>query len=241
MLKYTLLSEKGNRLVNEDAVKIAERGVIKCFTVCDGLGGYEAGDVASQIAAKTFMEQTENAAQLSAFLPEAFAKIQHKLLERQDNANSKRNIKTTAVAMITDGEQAYVGHVGDSRWYGFLAGGGYVRTRDHSMPQLLADAGTIGQEQIRNHPSRNMLLRALGERDTEPAWELIPPVAVRDYRGFLLCSDGFWEWIGEDEMERTLHCSDSPRQWLEQMAAIVEANGAGNTMDNYSAIAIINM
>lgn len=241
MLKYASLSLAGGRKYNEDCLKISSVSGLNCFVVCDGLGGCECGDVAAGIAANTFVNELcfcgEN---LQNYLVNSFVKGQKNIEQHQKEKGAKTEMKTTAVCMVANETTAFVGHVGDSRFYGFKKDGGYIRSLDHSIPQILVQSGTISEAEIRNHPNRNMLLKVMGDRWDEPLCEISPPLALSEYSAFLLCSDGFWELITEDDMIKTLNQSGSAQEWLQKMQAVVEKNGENKDMDNYTAIAIIN-
>lgn len=240
MLKYASLSKTGNRKYNEDYLRITSISNRYCFVVCDGLGGHEYGDVAAKIAANTFVDELYYAENLSDFLKETFVKAQKNIELKQKLTNAKKDMKTTAVCMVTDEKSIYIGHVGDSRLYCFKKDGTYIRTLDHSIPQILVQSNTITESQIRNHPNRNMLLKVLDDRWDEPLCEISEPLPLEDYEAFLLCSDGFWELVVEDEMIETLNLSNTPQEWLDRMTAIVESNGKSREMDNYTAITIMN-
>lgn len=241
MLKYASISRRGSRKYNEDFLQIASVSNHHCFVVCDGLGGHEFGDVAAQIAGSTFANELYYCKDICKFLENTFVKAQERLISKQNEKDANSEMKTTVVCMVTDGENGYVGHIGDSRFYGFTNNDTYVRTLDHSIPQILVQTKLIDETQIRNHPSRNMLLKVMGDQWDEPLYELREPFLLQDYRAFLLCTDGFWELITEDEMLSTLSKSISPKEWLDKMVDIVELKGSMRKMDNYSAIAIYYM
>lgn len=240
MLKYASLSKPGNRKCNEDFVKISSIGNRHCFVLCDGLGGHNLGEYAAQTAGNTFIDELYYCDNISVFLKNAFDIAQKKIIKYKNSNDIKSDMKTTAVCLVSDEINMYVGHVGDSRFYGFKKNGEYIRTYDHSIPQILVQSGTINETQIRNHPNRNMLLKALGDKADEELCELQVPLLLSDFSALLLCSDGFWELIDEEEMKKTLSLSSSANDWLEKMFEIVEAGGANREMDNYSAIAIFN-
>lgn len=240
MLKYAFISEAGCRPINEDSIRIATVANKHCFVVCDGLGGHDRGDVASDLVANTFADHLCFAEDLEAFLSQSFNRAQEGVLQKQAQLRSQSNMKTTAVVLATDGTTGYVGHIGDSRFYGFTNDGHYVRTLDHSIPQLLVNTQTIAETDIRNHPSRNMLLKVIGEEYDDAMADFFAPFPLQDYRAFLLCSDGFWELIEESEMIALLNQSSTPQAWLDAMTDLVKRNGAGKKMDNFSAIAIFN-
>lgn len=240
MLKYALISEIGNRTVNEDAVRVASVANRQCFVVCDGLGGHDRGDVASKLVTNIFADELCFADDLNDFIPQAFNHAQKKVIEKQKENGIKSKMKTTTVVMATDGFTAHVGYIGDSRFYGFTKDGQYIRTLDHSIPQILVNSNTIEEKDIRNHPSRNMLLKVIGEQYDETMTDLFDPFPVENYCAFLLCSDGFWELIQEEEMIALLSESSSPQEWLDLMLEVIRRNGVNRRMDNYSAIAIFN-
>ena len=106
---------------------------------------------------------------------------------------------------------------------------------------MLALSKEIKEEQIRNHPDRNMLLRVMGVEWEEKMYELMAPIPLKKCQAFLLCSDGFWELITEKEMCEQLKKASSVDEWLSNMIQIVKKNGMGKNMDNYSAIAVWNI
>lgn len=110
-------------------------------------------------------------------------------------------------------------------------------TLNHSVPQMLAQAGEIREADIRHHPDRNRLMRVMGVRNDAPRFEVGKPIRLTGAYQFLLCTDGYWELIEEDDMLRTLKESATPQQWLSQMNRIILENGRGQEMDNYTAIA----
>lgn len=239
-LAYSFITDKGDRNENEDSVGVFENGANRCFVVCDGLGGHGMGDIASKTVVNEFERQFLAAFEMSEFLPIAFDSAQNVLLETQAEYKAKSKMKTTCVALATDDKNAYIGHVGDSRLYVFQKNKVKYRTLDHSIPQMLALSKDIKESEIRNHPERNYVLRVMGIEWDKPMYELMPVEKLRKCQAFLLCSDGFWELIVEEDMCRLLKESATPREWLEKMAEIVKRNGADRNMDNYSAIAVWN-
>lgn len=235
---YAVVTKPGNRPVNEDSVGVFENGGNYCFILCDGLGGHGMGDVASELCRSVFEDQFFKTNDFGNFLGQAFLTAQDFILAEQKSRRVKNKMKTTAVAVVADERNAYIGHVGDSRLYVFQHNKMKVRTLDHSVPQMLVLSKEIKESQIRNHPDRNILLRVLGEPWDEPKYELMAPRPLKACSAFLLCSDGFWELIEEKEMCSLLKKADSVEEWLFAMTDIVKKNGSGRNMDNYSAIAI---
>ena len=239
MLNYFGVSDIGSRNTNEDSIGSFSNGSNRCFVVCDGLGGHGMGDVASKIVVDEFEKQFMTATDMSQLLPVAFDAAQSVLLREQSVQNAMRKMKTTCVALVTDDKNAYIGHVGDSRLYVFYKNKVKYRTLDHSIPQMLVLSKEIKESEIRNHPERNYVLRVMGVHWEEPMYELARAEKLKKCQAFLLCTDGFWELILEDDMCRLLAQSDSPEEWLNRMTEVVKQNGEGKNMDNFSAIAVI--
>lgn len=235
---YAVFSEPGGRVVNEDSVGVFQKEDRSCFVLCDGLGGHGMGDVASALAVEVFEDQFRKTDDMSHFLGQTFSTAQETLMAEQSARNARQKMKTTGTAVVLDGRNAYIGHVGDSRVYLFQRNKKVTRTQDHSIPQMLVLSGEIKESQIRNHPDRNIILRVMGVNWDEPMYELMDPVPLRKCQAFLLCSDGFWELIEDADMCRLLKTAQTVEQWLEEMVEIVRANGIGKNMDNFSAIAV---
>lgn len=239
-LTHAVFTNKGSRDINEDSVGNAGDGTHELFVLCDGLGGHGMGDQASQLVVSVFQDQFRKLNNIKQFLPESFSAAQDILIAAQQTKHAEQKMKTTGVALLTDGKNAYIGHVGDSRLYIFRKNQVMKRTLDHSIPQMLAISGDIKDSEIRNHPQRNIVLRVLGVEWEQPMFELMKPVPLKKCQAFLLCSDGFWELITEEEMCDILARASSVEEWLSAMADVVMRNGEGKNMDNFSAIAIWN-
>lgn len=240
MLFYAIQTNQGSRSINEDSVAVCENDGHYCFILCDGLGGHGMGDVASQLVTESFKDLFSTAADVYLFLPAAFEKSQELLLLKQAELNAQQKMKTTAAALVTDGEHVYIGHVGDSRVYVFRHNKVKTRTLDHSVPQMLVLTKEIKKSEIRNHPDRSLILKVMGTEWNGMQYELMEPIRLKKCQAFLLCSDGFWELIDEKKMCELLKRSDNVQTWLSEMEKVVRKNGEGRNMDNYSAIAVWN-
>lgn len=237
-LTYSTFTDPGSRKVNEDSIGVCNNEENNCFILCDGLGGHGMGDVASLLVVDVFKSQFEKCHDCSEFLGSTFLAAQDVLMAKQSELHAERKMKTTAVSVVTDNKNAYIGHVGDSRLYIFSRNKVKRRTLDHSIPQMLVLSKDIKDSEIRNHPDRNILLRVLGIDWEEPMYELIKPIPLKKCQAFLLCSDGFWELIEENEMCELLKKAKTVNEWLDNMVDVVRTNGKGRNMDNFSAIAV---
>ena len=238
MIEYATNSMIGSKEKNEDAVRafINQPLAAYGFLVADGLGGHGNGDIASNFVADCVGAAIENAPSVDGtFIDQCFDTSQ-KLLMEEKEINGYSSIKTTLVLLIIADGIARWGHIGDSRLYVFHEGKMVSRTFDHSVPQLLALRKEIKEKDIRHHPQRSMLLKAMGSEWYSPEYEIDQRrKKLRKGDSFLLCSDGFWEWIDEKEMSRIIKKKESAYDTLMEMSELVGKNGAGKDMDNYSA------
>jgi serine/threonine protein phosphatase PrpC len=232
------LSNPGGRSENQDFLDFLVLDEFACWIVADGLGGHGGGAQAAMTAVETILECFRAAPACSpeglcGYLQTANAAI-HELQGRQARWS---RMATTVVVLITDFRSVLWGHVGDSRLYFFREARIQFQTRDHSVPQALCNAGEITPAQIRFHEDRNRLLRSLGGEDFRPtvgeqALSLQPQDAI------LLCTDGFWEYVNEDEMEADLAAAKRADDWLERMETRIPRQAAAEH-DNYSAMAVL--
>ncbi len=240
MIDKFIISNQGERNNNEDYVGMWENSSQCWFFLADGLGGHGKGEVASRCVvenAKTLIDENKG-----CVLPDVlFEYCQEKLIELQNQNNESFGMKTTLVSLSIDNEKVQFSHVGDSRGYMFSNGKCKFITEDHSVPMMLAKAGTIKEKEIPHHPDRNRLLKVMGVEWDEPEEEIDDPILLKKNMkyAFLLCSDGFWEWIEKKEMEKCLKSAVDAEDWIKKMERIVIQNGQGHNMDNYSAIGII--
>jgi serine/threonine protein phosphatase PrpC len=146
-------------------------------------------------------------------------------------------MRTTAVVLVADTSGAVWGHIGDSRLYMLRSGRVVSQTRDHSVPQSLVDAGEITPAEIRFHEDRNRLLRSLGNGGRLRAALLERPMLLNKGDAFLLCSDGFWEYVTETEMEVDFAKARTPDDWLDRMAVRIRPR-AHEARDNCTALAV---
>lgn len=239
MIEFSMCSEVGERLHNEDHIGMFQMEEHFCFVLADGLGGHGKGEVASETAVHKAVEvfAAEKGNQ-EDYLNQAFCAAQAEILNVQKVSFENADMKTTMVILQIEGSIIRWGHIGDSRLYYFKNKKLERRTLDHSVPQILVASGEIREKEIRHHPDRNRLLKVLGGPEKQPRFEKSEPVGMEQGQVFLLCSDGFWEWIDEKKMTQCLKRSKTPKEWLLRMQEIILKNGSGKGMDNYSAIAV---
>ncbi|MGZ8315881.1 MAG: PP2C family protein-serine/threonine phosphatase [Telluria sp.] len=237
------LSAQGMRETNQDAIGDASKAGIACYVVADGAGGHAAGEVASRLAVESMLgsfvgEPAFGTAALCAMVEQAAASVVHDKEARPE----RHDMSTTLAALLVDQHagSAVWAHLGDTRVYMFRAGRLHSVSKDHSVTQQLIDAGYASAGQLRTHPQRNVLYAAIGAGGDTSA-VVTEPAPVRPGDAFLLCTDGLWEWVLDDDMERTLRAASGPEDWLAAMCHLAQAN-AGATRkvrDNYSAYAVM--
>ena len=147
-------------------------------------------------------------------------------------------MRTTLNVLLADEEKIFWSHIGDSRTYYFKDKNLVRRTFDHSVPQMLAAAGQISESDIRFHEDRNRLLKVLGVEGQKPAFESETPLKNEGNQQFLLCSDGFWELISEEQILLCLDEAEEPQLWLDNMVELVSRNSRGRSTDNITAVAV---
>lgn len=233
------VTEKGGRTKNEDSVNYYyQSGSGGCWVVADGLGGHAAGEVASAIAASAIVEKFRYSPLLNvSHIRECFGYALDRILNRQEDEPALKSMRTTAVGLFTDCKTLTWAHVGDSRLYFFRRGALTSQTKDHSVSQAWVSAGEITPEQIRFHEDRSRLLKVLGTDANLKVEVREPPVVPETGDAFLLCTDGFWEYVLENEMEEDLCNANSPKTWLDGMLCRLLSR-AEKENDNYSAAAV---
>ena len=235
-MKLTAYSytNQGGRDHNEDSVRcLTEAGV---FVLADGLGGHQCGEVASGLAADVIAAGCAEAAPTPASLLELFQKANEAILDAQKTPG-REDMKTTAVALYFDGNRAIWAHTGDSRLYHFYNGEVADLTLDQSVCQLHVLQGEITRQQIPMHPDRSKVLYVLGEETIKP--KIHEPVKLqRGRHAFLLCTDGLWERLCEEEIMMDLHWADSAPQWLSSLRTRANLRKYDD-VDNNTAVAVI--
>ena len=224
----------GGRDHNEDSVRCRIEGQRGVFVVADGLGGHQCGEVASALAADTLLDgclqaETLDADTLTALFRDANAKI----LEQQSQPGQE-GMKTTAALLCLEGDQVLRAHIGDSRVYHFSGGALASVTGDHSVTYKKYLGGEISYMDVYHDDDRSSLLRVLGKPTCQPETKA-ETAAPGD--AFILCSDGFWEFVYNEEMLLDLAKASSPQHWAELMLLRhIRRVPPGN--DNFSLITV---
>lgn len=207
-------------------------GLPLLLAVSDGMGGEDAGEVASRLTlqellkAVTHLITIEEETEPKAWVQRTVKQINDRMIEQARRLGNQMGA-TLVFALVQDGV-ACLGNVGDSRIYRWNAkrnDGQLVRlVKDHSLVQRLVDLGEIRDEDRYAHPERNIVLRSIGDPrnarsdDNEPA-----PMCAGDW--MLLCSDGLWEMVRDDKIREALAGARSPDEACDRLVDMANANG----------------
>jgi len=228
------LSEK--RPMNEDSfLADAERNI---FAVADGVGGADAGEVASQTAVdvlnEAFRHKLADGEDVEDLMELAIQRANASIHQMAVEHPRFSMMATTMVALHLAGSRATFGHVGDSRLYRLSPDGKLTReTADHSIVEEEVRAGRMTPEQAANHPSKNVISRALGAEDSVEVDMKI--IEVDEGTSFLLCTDGITRHIPDNEIRELLLSGQTPEAICAQMKDRCYNRGAE---DNLTAVLV---
>jgi serine/threonine protein phosphatase PrpC len=243
-VKFVARSEIGHaRENNEDKFDfyepdeeplLAARGSV--YLVCDGMGGHNAGQIASELAAKQFLHayyHLGGTAQEAA--RHAILQAHHYIAEMASKIPSRYGMGTTLTALILKQDEGILAHVGDSRCYRLREGVFEQLSRDHTLVARLVEQGIITPEQARYHPQRNVIRQAVGVADpSEPLEPDIETFALQEGDLYLLCSDGLTDMVDDAEIEAILR-DEPPTRAAWRLVDRALANGG---RDNVTVVLV---
>jgi protein phosphatase len=224
---------------NEDNFDAKDNGSRGLFIVADGMGGHAAGEVASQMAVATLvnelnaLREIDDGGKAAAKVADALRAANRNIHDRMLAETDKQGMGTTASVLVIDHTHYMIGQVGDSRVYLLRDGSLQQITKDHSYVQEQVDAGFLTPEQAKYHPYSNVITRCVGaSSDVEPDI----------YRGeikvgdvWLVCSDGLTGMVDDRRIHALLMSRAEPERKVHSL--ISEANGRGG-LDNITAIVV---
>ncbi len=203
--------------------------------LADGMGGSNAGEVASRLACTTIEQHLVAApANPRSSLMEAFRAANRTIFTEAQKRDELRGMGTTCLAVLVHGSRAWMAYVGDSRLYLARRGMLYRMTEDHTVVYEMVKSGLLTVEAASYHPDRNVLSRALGTKMHVEVSQWENPFHLEHADRFLLCSDGLHDLLGDD-MVLELMTQGAPAEAAARL--IAEANARGG-YDNISAILI---
>jgi len=231
-MKVYAITDVGRvRPINEDSHYLPKAGERFC-AVADGMGGHNAGEVASATAVETFAGCMRASAKMSASaIHDAVARANEAVIEEAGLYERKSGMGTTFTALCRDGGNVHIAHVGDSRAY-LIRNGAIMRvTLDHTLVEELMLQGVITPREAKNHPNRNYITRALG-MDKSVEIDLIQ-LEVRPDDVYLLCSDGL---SGHVEDKQMLSVTLGEGSWQEKLEKLVQMALDDGGSDNITAM-----
>ena len=242
MIKAYAKSDKGNvRETNEDYFYISNSlDQIQLFLLADGMGGYNAGEVASKMAVesardyihKHFAKNKDSKEKLEALLKDAVEYANSVVYKKAQSKEDLRGMGTTLDVCLIYNSRIYIGHVGDSRVYRIRKEFMRRLTKDHSYVQTLVDDGTITKEEAYSHPKKNMLTKALGCVETvEP--DVYTKTFIKDDI-ILMCSDGLTNMIREENIYEII--KQDKENAIENLVKQANDNGG---LDNITVVIIM--
>jgi len=212
------------------------------FVVADGMGGHEAGGLASRLAVHAVAESVVSQFMLPVMEDNTTTVLQTLMIEAVQYANQViweyaqqhgTDMGTTCTAALLVGRALYVAHVGDSRAYLLEHGQLQQITTDHSMVARFVELGQITPEQAHTHPQRNQLYRAIGQQPDVVVDFVYQPIGMASH--LLLCSDGLWGMLTEAQLTHIMQHTIWPQDTCREL--IARANLAGGE-DNITAIVV---
>jgi serine/threonine protein phosphatase PrpC len=229
------VSRKGGREKNEDRMGYCYTRESGLFVLADGMGGHPEGEVAAQLALQIISALYQKEARpvvrdVTGFLSSSLMAAHHQIIRYASEKGMLDTPRTTLVAAILQGDGATWVHCGDSRLYVIRDGELLTRTRDHSYFEQ-QNAGVIKLERL----NRNILFSCLGS-PSKPTFDITGPVVLQQGDKLLLCSDGLWGTLTDNEIVRHLaanHVSDAVPDMVEHAL-----RKGGEHSDNVTVLAM---
>lgn len=241
-MKFTIFQESriGRRKANQDRTAYSYSRDALLMIVADGMGGHLHGEIAAQISVQFITEAFQREATPALpdpifFLSRALTNAHNAIVDYAFDKHLPEAPRTTVVACIVQEGFAYWAHAGDSRLYTLRRGRIAVRTRDHSRVQMMMDQGLLDEAGAANHPGRNRIYSCLGGNHP-PQIEYSKPFQLRDGDIVMLCSDGLWGPLKDDDVLAGLAGADVMQavpKLLDRSEAL-----AGKLCDNLSMVAM---
>lgn len=240
-MKYTVESDIGlKRAINEDRAAYFKRpDGYELALVADGMGGHNAGDVASDMAMKQMESEFlqaeahhfESTTSKKEWLLQAVKQLNTTIYDYSLSHEDCKGMGTTFIAVLIEQNHCLISHVGDSRVYYFFDEGAKQVTKDHSYVNVLVENGEISEEEALTHPKKNFILKAVGtEENIEPDFYELE-LAPQSY--LLVCSDGLSNKLSVSEMASIITFPDSMEEKGQKLVKLANASGGE---DNISLV-----
>ncbi len=237
-MKAFYLTDTGRvRTHNEDSVTILKNASGEyLMVVCDGMGGHRKGEVASSMAiallGTRFNKISSIGSELDAvnWLNDSISEINKSILEYANNNPDSTGMGTTIVVALLTHDYLIFGNIGDSSGFVIKKGAMHKVTKDHTLVNLLVQAGNLTEEEAKFHPKKNVLMKALGaaEKCELDIFEVVDP----NIDGILLCSDGLTNMLSNEQIEKVIN--DHELSIEEKVSKLIRKCNARGGTDNIS-------
>lgn len=227
------------RKSNQDSILLLEQNERLLAVVCDGIGGGNAGDVASHMAVEHVaacfksMKSCNRDIEVKHWLEHTIQEANDMIFTQSLQNATQKGMGTTLVGVLLCGSSTYIFNVGDSRTYGLYADDFLCLTEDHSYVAGLLKRGEVSEEEAMNHPNRNVLTNALG------IWDNVKVDINKiknDYEALLVCSDGLHGYVSEDTIRYVV--SAKAHTTKEKVDVLIQDALDAGGYDNVSVIII---
>ena len=212
------VTDKGNvRELNEDFLSYSREDEFSIYVVGDGMGGHNAGEVASKRAVESiicFVKENFGVIPLDNLLKDAILHANSKIYSMSQESSGLSGMGTTIV---------YIANVGDSACFGINENGIKKLTKDHSLVQELVDSGCITEGEAKNHPRKNVITRAIGTNSNVDVD--VFKVDRHEYKAYLLCTDGLSNDVDEDEIWKKVIKSNDFDKACNELVEMAKARG----------------
>lgn len=220
---------------NEDSFSCVSFGKWSLHIVADGMGGHDAGEIASRIAVETVrreieenLKQNEDPRRLAEHVvQQANSEV------KREGANRGSNMGTTLSLVLVAETTATIANVGDSRVYWIEEGSIAQITRDHSLIAKLVATGKLTREEAKNHPKSNLLFRTIGT--DEKVKVDIFQMKLKKGGSLILCTDGLWGEVSDENIHRVVYSSKDARSASEELVRTANEHGG---KDNITAVVV---
>lgn len=222
-----LVSDVGlKRTLNEDFASYLEREEFKIYVVADGMGGHNAGEVASQMAAErivSYVDERFSFSNARNLMEEAVKKVNTEIFNFSNTNEKLSGMGTTVTVCFITKEFVHIANVGDSCCFAIRNNEISKITKDHSLVQELVDSGTISEKEAENHPKKNIITRALGTSSSVnvDVFEL----DNNEYELYILCSDGLTNELTREEILQIVTEEKDYMKSADKLVTLAKANG----------------
>ena len=228
---YAALTDVGlKRTNNEDSYVINDNNKKKkLFIVADGMGGHNAGEIASSVAAKMVEDYVfSHDGNIDDVLTEAVYGANRELFIRASENSAMSGMGTTIDACVVEKNKIHIAHVGDSRVY--VLNNDLMRkiTKDHSIVGMMLDSGSITEEEARNHPQRNFITRAVGTAMTIEVD--IVHETIHNGEWVLMCTDGLTNMVPKDEIHHIITSASDVNEAVDGLVNKAKQNGGDDNI-----------